>query len=219
MALQRQRLAESQIVDRRTRRVLHDEVLPHLHAALLSLSATNENHHEAIEALSSAHRQVADLLRDLPVVTAPEVSHLGLIAALRKTLDNEFPSAFDQVIWETHDEGSHPGEHLSPLVSEVVYFAAREAIRNAARHGGVGDRLATLKIATNRGAQAWEITIEDACVGSPDPGRRDPSSGQGLRLHSTMMAVIGGELSFEQVPGKVTRVVLRVPLKSGSNGG
>jgi len=36
MALQRQRLAESQIVDRRTRRVLHDEVLPHLHAALLS---------------------------------------------------------------------------------------------------------------------------------------------------------------------------------------
>src|SRR4029079_16905698 len=39
MALQRQRLAESQVVDRRTRRVLHDDVLPRLHTAMLMLSA------------------------------------------------------------------------------------------------------------------------------------------------------------------------------------
>ena len=33
MALQRQRLADSQVLDRRARRVLHDDVLPRLHTA------------------------------------------------------------------------------------------------------------------------------------------------------------------------------------------
>ena len=213
MALQRQRLAESQIVDRRTRRVLHDEVLPHLHAALLSLSTSNEQHHDAIDALSSAHRQIADLLRDLPIVTASEVSDLGLIVALQKTIENEFSGAFDQVIWEIPEEMTHPLEQLSPLVSVVVYFATREAIRNAARYGRGNDMLPTLRIAANRRAQEWEFVIEDDCGGNLGAQNREPSSGQGLTLHGTLMAVIGGELSFEQDPGKVTRVVLRVPLE------
>ena len=104
MALQRQRLAESQIVDRRTRRVLHDEVLPHLHTALLSLSTSGEKDQDAVESLSNAHRQISDLLRDLPVVTTPELSKLGIAAALKKTIKNEFSEAFDQVIWEIQDE-------------------------------------------------------------------------------------------------------------------
>ena len=187
--------------------------MPHLHAALLSLSASHDKHHETIEALSSAHRQISDLLRDLPIVTTPEVANLGLIAALQKTIENDFSNAFDQVIWEIPDEAAHPVEKLSPLVSEVVYFAAREAIRNAARYGHVDDKLPTLKIATNQRAQEWEIVIEDDCAGNQDTQYREPSSGQGLTLHGTLMAVIGGELSFEQVPGKVTRVVLRVPLE------
>jgi hypothetical protein len=37
MAIQRQRLAQNRVVDRRTRRMLHDEVLPRLHAAMLTL--------------------------------------------------------------------------------------------------------------------------------------------------------------------------------------
>lgn len=213
MALQRQRLAESQIIDRRMRRVLHDEVLPHLHTALLSLNASQETHPEAVEALSKAHRQIADLLRDLPVAITPEVSRQGLIAALQKSINNEFSSAFEQVTWDIPEDAIHPLEHLSPLVSEVVYYAAREAIRNAARHGRVDDVLPTLKIAAKQRAQEWEIVIEDDCAGNQDGQYSEPGSGQGLTLHSTLMAVIGGELSFEQVPGKVTRVVLRVPLE------
>ncbi len=213
MALQRQRLAESQVVDRRTRRMLHDEVLPHLHAALLSLNTTNDQHHEAIEALSIAHRQIADLLRDLPIMTVPEISLLGIVSALQNTIENEFSGAFDQVIWEVPEEATKTLEQLSPLVTEVVYFAARESIRNAARHGRADDKPPSLKISTIMRAQACEIVIEDNCVGSPGERRKELSSGQGLSLHGTLMAVIGGELSFEQVSGKSTQVVLRVPLE------
>jgi len=40
MALQRRQLAESQVLDRQTRRVIHDEVLPRLHATLLALGSS-----------------------------------------------------------------------------------------------------------------------------------------------------------------------------------
>jgi signal transduction histidine kinase len=209
MALQRQRLAESQVADRRTRRVLHDEILPDLHAALLALSSSQAEHQEVIAALASAHHQIANLLRDLPVVTSPDVNQLGLIDALKKTITNEFSSAFEEVVWEIPDDVSYQLEQVPPLVSEVVYFAVREAIRNAARHGRV---LPTLKIAANRQAQELEFVIEDNGGGKPDRKQEGPSSGQGLVLHSTMMAVIGGELVFDQVAEETTRVLLRVPV-------
>ena len=211
MALQRQRLAESQIVDRRTRRVLHDEVLPQVHATLLSLSDSGIENPDAIAALSDVHRQIADLLRDLPIVTAPEVSRLGLVGALQKTIKNEFPEAFEQVSWKISDKAVSQFKQLSALTTEVIYFAAREAIRNAARHGRAGNLRPSLKIETKRHTQGWEILIENDSFKDLDTQTTEPNSGQGLALHSTLIAVIGGELIFEQVPGEVTRVVLRVP--------
>ena len=35
-------------------------------------------------------------------------------------------------------------------------------------------------------------------------------NGQGLALHSTLMAVVGGSLALETMPGQGTRVVLAV---------
>ncbi len=211
MELQRQRLAESQIVDRRTRRVLHDEVLPQLHTALLSLSASRAENQSTIETLSNTHHQLSDLLHELPVVTAREVSQRGLIAALRKTVDNEFANAFDRVIWEIPDDLEQQLAGLSELVAEAVYFAAREAIRNAARHGRMGDLPPMLKIALLRQSHGWEIIIEDRCLGEQDFSNVETSSGQGLALHSTLMAVIGGELSFERVSEHTARVILSLP--------
>jgi signal transduction histidine kinase len=211
MALQRQRLVESQVVDRRTRRVLHDEVLPYLHAALLSLNTAGIQNSEAISALSNAHRQIANLLRELPIVTAPDVSRSGLIPALQKTVENEFAGSFAQVDWSVPQNVIDQLKQLSPLASEVVYFAAREVLRNAARHGRVGDSLPNLKISSNPVAQGWELIIEDHNAESREVQQNTTGSGQGLALHSTMMAVIGGELSFEQIPGGVTHVRLRVP--------
>jgi chemotaxis protein histidine kinase CheA len=38
------------------------------------------------------------------------------------------------------------------------------------------------------------------------------SSGRGLALHGTMMAIIGGALSIESSPGQYTRVRLSAPI-------
>jgi signal transduction histidine kinase len=62
-----------------------------------------------------------------------------------------------------------------------------------------------------------EVMVEDNGVGleQPNGDRRDNDSGGsggGLALHSTMMAVVGGTLSMESVPGDYTRVMLTLPL-------
>ena len=102
VALQRQRLAESQVLDRRTRRVLHDDVLPQLHAALLHLNAAESGSEPASEAahlLAGAHRQLSTLLRELPAGREPAVAGLGLLDALRRLASGEFARAFDAIEW------------------------------------------------------------------------------------------------------------------------
>jgi Histidine kinase-, DNA gyrase B-, and HSP90-like ATPase len=236
MALQRQRLAESQVVDRRARRVLHDDVLPRLHAALLMLSApamttdhrppttSNEPIYgepsvaavdsmpAVVALLADIHRQIANLLHAMPAAAAPEVARLGLIGALRQAVDGELASAFDSVTWRVEPEAEQAARVISALNAEVAFYAAREAIRNAARYGRDGDparQLHLIIVVARRGG--LEIAIEDDGVGMGAAHASDQGSGQGLGLHSTMMAVVGGALTAESAPGAYTRVTLALP--------
>jgi signal transduction histidine kinase len=209
MALQRQRLAESQVLDQRARRVLHDEVLPRLHAAMLTLG--DEEQADTVTALADAHRQIADLLHEMPTTTAPEVARLGLIGALRQAVDEEFERAFDAVTWKVEPEAEEKARAIPTLTAEVLFYAAREAVRNAARHGrGEDDAPLHLCIAATQ-RDGLEITIEDDGVGLGAGSSSDPGSGHGLALHSTMMAVVGGTLAVESAPGAYTQVTLRLP--------
>ena len=209
--LQRQRLAESKVLDQQTRRILHDDVLPRLHAALLELDgdvqAGASRTEQVVAAISSVHRQISDLLRDLPRVTAPEVSRLGLFGALRATVTGELDGCFAMVNWNVPSEIEEHARGIQSLAVEVVFFAAREALRNAARHANPVDTL-VLIISANW-QNGLEITIEDNGAGSIE--LKSGSSGQGLILHSTMMAVIGGSLALENSPGLHTRVIIRLP--------
>jgi signal transduction histidine kinase len=209
MALQRQRLAESQVIDQRARRVLHDDVLPRLHAATLTLSG-READSGTVALLAETHRQIADLLREMPTVTAPEVTRLGLVGALRQAVDEELGSAFDDVKWEVEPEAERKARAIPPLTAEVLFYAAREAIRNAARHGRDEgpDRPLNLRLMVSW-HNGLEIAIEDDGVGMAS--RSGESGGHGLALHSTMMAVVGGTLAVESTPGAYTRVTLRLP--------
>ncbi len=226
MALQRQRLVESQLLDRRARRVLHDDVLPELHTTMLALGGAEADRDDVISLLAGVHRQLSDLLREMPAATTPQVGRLGLFGALRQAVDDELESAFDSVSWQVE-----PGiEDLPTLVAEVLFYAAREAIRNAARYGRGGnparplhlrveatwhDRPADSSVSGSSvlaGQPGLEIVIEDDGVGLRGAEGVDAGGGQGLALHSTMMAVVGGSLAMQSVPGIYTRVFLTLPL-------
>lgn len=211
MLLQRQRLAESKVLDQQTRRILHDDVLPGLHAAILELSgglqAETEQPEKVITTLSAVHRQISDLLHVLPKVTAPEVAKLGLFGALRNTVAGELRGYFASVNWNIPPEVEQRARNIQPLEEEVVFFAAREALRNAAKHAQPANEL--MLTITASWEKGLEMLIEDNGVGPVEP--KPANGGQGLALHSTMMAVIGGSLALESGPGLPTRVTLYLP--------
>jgi signal transduction histidine kinase len=220
LLLQRRRLSEDQLLDSRIRRVLHDDVLPLLHTALLSLTSRQASrsvpHDEAAGLLADAHRQVSALLAALPPPLAPEVGRLGLVGALRRVVD-DLGSELDGVAWEIEPDAERAVADLSPLAAEVLFGAAREAIRNAARHGRPPDRSRPLHLGIAIAVTADELTlhVEDDGVGvAGGQGARSEQggAGQGLILHGTLLTVLGGSLAIDSLPGQGTRVTLRVPI-------
>ena len=295
MALQRERLAESQVVDRRTRRLVHDEILPALHAALLGLSGMEcpgecrthppaplpgreggkeergsergergsrdrergsqdaatavppaargraaalpdregswkwgregergsgngpegaeegtgkRRWEEAVRQLTEVHRRLSDLLHDMPTPTLAALGRLGLVGMLRRTVEEEFPEAFDGVSWEIGEAAAERAQGLALTTAEVVFYAAREAVRNAARHGRGDQPGRPLHLRVRLAAEpGLRLSVEDDGVGG---AYGDVRGGRGMALHSTMMAVVGGEWLTESDPGEGTRVTLVV---------
>ena len=235
MTLQRRRLAESQVLDRQARRVLHDDVLPLLHTAMIALSSRMarvpvvsasthvaepgvervtgvEGEQDALTLLGDAHRRISDLLRDMPTGAAPQVARLGLLGALRKAVEEEFGGAFNEVTWQVEPEAERQAAEVPPLAAEVLYYAAREAVRNSARYGRNDDTSRPLHLRISATAKdGLQLAVEDDGVGMSSSAGSNGGSGQGLALHSTMMAVVGGSLATESVAGKYTRVTLTLP--------
>lgn len=217
MALQRQRLAQSQVLDRQTRRALHDEVLPELHAAMLSLSRqaadAGGNAAQTVETLAGIHRRISALLHEAPTPTSPDLARLGVIAALRRLVQDELEGAFDAVVWEVQASAEARLKTLPGWMGEVVFFAAREAVRNAARHAKPASQGAGLRLLVRLEWQdGMELVIADNGAGTP--ASVVAAAGHGLALHGAMMAVIGGTLELEIHPGEGARVVLRLPQAS-----
>jgi signal transduction histidine kinase len=217
MELQRHKMAENALMDARARRVLHDDILPELHTVLLALNSAPEGQSPAVKAatdqLVGVHRRISDLLRSLPAAPLREVEHLGVLGALRKTLDEEQSGVFHTVVWEVNPDAERLASGLPALAAETLFYAAREAVRNAARHGRAAGEEAplNLKITAQVFQGSLEVVVEDDGVGV-EPGRSQPhGNGQGLALHSTMMAVVGGSLVLESQPGRFTRVRLVLP--------
>jgi signal transduction histidine kinase len=220
MSLQRKRLAESQVLDQRARRILHDDVLQQLHTAMLTLVSHRDEggspKEESIEMLTEVHNKISNLLRAMPPAAVPELKTTGLLNALHQVVDEELAPAFDTIEWHISPDGEALAEALSPLEVEVIYFAAREAVRNAARHArpqqDTGLSQSPLNLTINISKQdGLYLTIRDDGVGLDLKNNHTKNGGQGLALHSTMMAVIGGSMEIESQPGEYTCVSLHIP--------
>ena len=139
----------------------------------------------------------------------------GLIAALRALIEQDFRGTFAEVTWHVASQGEVAAGQLPPYVSQVVFFAAQELIRNAARHGrGPGDRPLRLQVVVEAG-EGIRLAVEDDGVGyhpgtKPSPGEVS-SGGRGLRFHSTMLAAVGAGLEVAALPAGGTRGQIIIP--------
>lgn len=214
MTLQRERLAQSQILDQQTRRILHDDVLPNLHAVLLKLSSAPANGATAdtIATLTNVHRQISDLLHQMPKTPVPTLERLGLVGALKHTLAHDLSGVFKSVTWQVEPKAEDVLNALPPLTTEVLFYAAREAMRNAARHGRGDDaqRMLHLNVSIIIDREL-QIQVKDDGVGLETTQFSGSGSGRGLALHSTMLAIIGGSLDLESTPNVYTSVTLSLP--------
>lgn len=207
--LQRQKLAQVQVLDRGARRALHDDILPLLHGALLELSASGAPA-SALASLATAHKAISDLLRDAPVSASP-LARRDFFAALRSELEGELAGRFDTVHWNIAPAARDFTASLPPLLADTLFFAAREAARNAAKYGRGEEQARPLHLAIEARAEALftlELCDDGAGIG---PVAGESGSGSGLALHAALLAIAGGALRLQSDPSG-TRVTLELPL-------
>ncbi len=212
MELERQRLSETKVIDQQTRRTLHDDILPRLQSVMIKLSSASSNTDGAVQEMGEIHHLLTELMHDLPIIIEPELTNRGLVDALQVTIDNEYRQYFDTLTWQVDEKASKNTGTFTPYVSNVLYHATREAVRNAAHHGrqSESDHPINLHIAIN-----WQdrlvISIQDDGIGFDSSSKNGKVRGQGLAMHSTLMAVVGGSLAVDSFPGKYTNVILKYP--------
>jgi two-component sensor histidine kinase len=210
LELLRQRLTEARVLEGQGRRVLHDEVLPELHTALLYLSADKAPNQDAVEMLSQAHRRISDLLHSGAAAGAPDrLAQAGLIGALRALLENDFAAEFERVDWEVDPQAQSQSLGLQPFAAETAYYAARELVRNAAKYarGGDSGRKIVLEVRLTGKKERLSLEICDNGVGPHEPL---DGNGAGLRIHSALLAAAGGSLEVSRAGSGGTRGVITI---------
>jgi signal transduction histidine kinase len=232
MELQRKRTTAQRVMDQRTRRALHDDILPALHLAILQLSGADRRQHaveETLQTLTETHKQIADLLTSTQPAPTRAPDSCELVTALHALAADEFADSFEEIGWSgvmvtgAADSGKHALTlYVEPVVAEVVLGAARETMRNAAAHGrgDQAERPLRLDIGLDLddGNEELVLTIADNGVGIGFEGSDSTSDaaaphggGHGLALHSTLLAMVGGYLTIASAPLAGTRVQITVP--------
>lgn len=187
--LLRRRVVDVKLLGAQQRRVLHDEILPQMHLALLQLEmlrslpeaasdsnvsaeetsrdadeltrARKRSVDEAIAIISDTHRRLAAMMR----ATAPGAPHRlerdGLINAIQTMLEQDFQHAFDEIDWYvTEETATRIDELVSPAIAELIFAAVQEALRNAARHARGADIHRNLRLTFHAAWNPGEPGIE-----------------------------------------------------------
>ncbi len=238
--LLRRRIVDVKLLGAQQRRVLHDEILPQMHLALLrletlrSLPDANANPplslesselcreqalNEVIDQISGAHRRLANMMR----TTAPGAPHRlerdGMMHAIHTMLEQDFQNAFDEVEWCVSEETAVCIDEVTPpAIAELIFAAVQEALRNAARHARGSDvhrRLhLILKASFSREAPYLEVIVADDGVGIVSASGSTTGTGGGLLTHNALLAIAGGSLTVKSAPEEGVTVRILLPAAS-----
>lgn len=241
--LLRRRIVDVKLLGAQQRRVLHDDILPQMHLALLRLEALRYSLNkkvqvpaipqreeeanacseqildEAVDMISDAHRRLAAMMR----ATAPSAPHHlerdGMMHAIRSMLEQDFQQAFDEVKWCVSEETvCCIDEATPPAIAELIFAAVQEALRNAARHARGSDvhrRLKlTLQASCNPMDPHLEVIVADDGVGILSASSSTTGTGGGLLTHSALLAIAGGSLTIKSAPGEGVAVRIFLPAEA-----
>lgn len=165
--LLRRRIVDVKLLGAQHRRILHDDILPQMHLALLrletlrtymrsnastastSLQERTANSDapaaemvldEAVDMISDAHRGLAAMMRATAPSAPHRLEHDGLVNAIHTMLAQDFQHSFDEVVWDVSEETARCIDEVTPpAIAELIFAAVQEALRNAARHARGSD--------------------------------------------------------------------------------
>src|SRR6266568_284309 len=216
--LLRRRTVDVKLLGAQQRRVLHDEILPQMHLALLRLETLRSHSDqaaldEAVGMISDAHRRLAAMMR----ATSPGVPHRlerdGMMPAIRAMLEQDFQNAFDEVEWRVSDEtAARIDEVVPPAIAELIFAAVQEALRNAARHARGADVHRRLRLTFKASCcPHLEVIVADDGVGITSVNSSTTGTGGGLLTHGALLAIAGGSLTVKSAPGEGVTVRILLP--------
>ncbi|RYG56678.1 sensor histidine kinase, partial [bacterium] len=197
----------------RISRELHDNLGQHLTAVMLGLGALEmqiqnitggnvsgdvpqlDNLRTLVDGLmKAAHRQAWEL-------RPAELDAMGLEAALRQYLGDWSTRAEIEVDFDTDGWDERP----SPEVETTLYRVVQEAVTNVTRHA----QATYVSVVLQQDGKMANAIIEDNGCGFDT----DQNSGRlGVLGMQERLAIVGGTLEIESIPGDGTSVFARVPL-------
>jgi signal transduction histidine kinase len=148
------------------------------------------------DTLKSAVSQVRSMARGLASVTLNEES---LKESLEQLAD-EMSSLYNTACTASF---SGPLPELDRKTKEQLYFIAREAVNNAARHA----RPDHIKIQLNSDPSGWTLRIDDDGSGFPED--QADGEGMGLRIMRHRATRIGAAFDIRSAPGQGTAIEIK----------
>jgi signal transduction histidine kinase len=196
---------------KRIARELHDDTAQALTSILVRLrllekTAQDEAVRRNVEELRELTGNALDSVRRMAIDLRPAaLDDLGLVPALHSYADKYSNS------WPIRVTFSAEGlkKRLPPNVELVLYRIVQEALTNVAKHSGARN----VEVKLRRGNNVVTVTVADDGRGfDMRDVMRTEGSGLGLFGMRERLALIGGAVEIQSVPGRGTNVIARVPL-------
>jgi PAS domain S-box-containing protein len=206
------RLISSQELERqRIARELHDDFsqrLAALNIEIDSMTATadSEEWRVRLRRLSAQTAEIASDIHHLAYDLHPwKLQLIGLVGALRSLCTDVSKQGQLEV---TYSPGVVPTT-VDATASLCLYRIVQEALQNVARHSHAGR--AHVGLTCQHGQ--IEVQISDSGIGF-DPTHVQHAGGLGLVSMRERAAEANGQLTVDAIPGRGTRITVRVPLAS-----
>ncbi|HEY1296244.1 MAG TPA: sensor histidine kinase [Chloroflexota bacterium] len=222
LARGREVAALNAVVEERARlsRELHDgfaQLVAYLLVRIDTVEAlvSGQRQSEAMAELERMRSVTDDLYEDVRESISElrtRVSERGLAATVREYVD-AYEDRHDLTV---HIDGDAAAEGLAPLVAFHLLRIIQEALANVRKHANAHNAW----INFSKGADRFEMVIADDGQGfEPEAVPVDGSPRSfGLASMRERAASLNGEVTVDSRPGRGTRIVVAIPLKSTASG-